>query len=124
MATDALPRQDTPYSTVRRWPRYKLNVPLRIILDTDGRTAIVQGRGTELNGGGLALFAGVELALGAEVAVEFTPPYRSEPIRVRCAVRDRNGYVYGMEFIAELVDECERVEQIRTALKAMGARMS
>ena len=124
MGADVILMHDSPHANVRRWPRYRLNVPLRVILEADGKTSIVQGRGTELNGGGLALFAGIELTLGAVVAVEFTPPYCGEPIRVRCTVRDRAGYVYGMEFLAELIDEHDRVDQIRSALKAMGERMS
>ena len=65
-----------------------------------------------------------ELAVGAEVNIEFTPPYSGEPIRVRCGVRDRNGYIYGVEFLADEYDEHDRVDQIRVALKAMGTRMS
>ncbi len=124
MATDAILTQDSSYPQVRRWQRYKLNVPLRVIADLETKVAIVQGRGTELNGGGMAVFAGVELAVGAAAAVEFTPPYCGEPIRVRCTVRDRQGYVYGMEFITDTDDDVEKVEQIRAALKSMGAPMT
>jgi hypothetical protein len=121
MATDALLAQGSPYPKVRRWPRYKLNVPLRVIADLATKTAIVQGRGTELNGGGLAVFAGIELAVDAQVGVEFTPPYSGEPIRTRCVVRDRNGYIYGLEFIAESDEDFDKVEQIRSALQGMGS---
>ncbi len=69
MATDAVVTQNSSYAQVRRWPRYKLNVPLRVIADLETKVAIVQGRGTELNGGGLAVFAGIELATDARVAV-------------------------------------------------------
>ncbi len=120
MATDVVLTQDTPYANIRRWPRYKLNVPVRVVAVRGEKTTIVQGRGTELNGGGMAVFAGMELPVGAEVAVEFTPPYSGEPIRVACIVRDRKGYVYGMEFLTDNHDDCARVDQIRSALKAMG----
>ncbi len=120
MATDLIPTQESPYPSIRRWPRYRLNVPLRVIVESGEKTIIVQGRGTELNGGGLAVFVGMELAVSASVAVEFTPPYHGEPIRARCRVRDRNGYIYGMEFLIEDQDDYGRVEQIRSALKAMG----
>ncbi len=124
MGTEVIPTQQPQYSNVRRWPRYRLNVPLRVILEKGDKTKIIHGRGTELNGGGLALFAGIELALGAIISIEFTPPYSGEPIRARCAVRDRNGSVYGLEFIAELPEDGGRIDQIRAALKAMGERMA
>ncbi len=120
MATDAIVAQESSYPQVRRWRRYKLNVPLRVIADVETKVAIVQGRGTELNGGGMAVFAGIELATGTTIAVEFTPPYLGEPIRVRCQVRDRQGYIYGLEFITETDEDLEKVEQIRGALTSMG----
>lgn len=113
---------ESGYAVVRRWVRYKLDVPLRVIAYKDDRVSIVQGRGHELNEGGMMVFAGAELAAGAVVALEFTPPYTGLPIRVRCLVRNRSGYHYGVEFVQENGTDESCVEQIRVVLKAMGSR--
>jgi hypothetical protein len=120
MATEVIPHE-TMYEALRRWPRYKLEVPLRIIAQKSGKTAIVQGRGNELNQGGMAIFAGVELTPGEEVAVEFTPPYSGQPIRVRAVVRNRKGYSYGVEFLTQTIDDHQNVDQIGTVLRGLGS---
>ena len=106
---------------MRRWPRYKVDVPVRVITQGAIKVSIVSGRGSELNNGGMAVFAGTELVIGAQVMVEFTPPYSGHPIRVRCFVRNRNGYRYGVEFITESDDDYESVHQIETVLRSMGS---
>ena len=85
------------------------------------KVSIVQGRGSELNNGGMAVFAGTELAIGDQVLVEFTPPYTGQPIRVRCFVRNRSGYQYGVEFITENDDDYESANRIETVLKSMAS---
>ena len=109
------------YSTARRFPRYKVDVPVRVITQGLTKVTIVQGRGSELNVGGMAVFAGIELSIGAQVIVEFTPPYSGQPIRVRCFVRNRVGYRYGVEFITESDDDYENVNRIETILRSMGS---
>ena len=104
----------------RRFRRYKLDVPVRVISQTDDKVRYVDGRGNELNEGGLAVNAFVELDLESVVEVEFTPPYSGEPIRARARVRNRDGYRYGLEFLTEAPDDCERVMDIRVALQAFG----
>ena len=63
----------------------------------------------------MALFAGAELRPGDQVAVEFTPPFSSPPIRVDAKICNRAGYHYGVEFLA--VDSAQRqsVAQLRHA---------
>ncbi len=109
-----------PMPHVRRWPRYQLDLPLRIVVSSNGKTRIVDARGNELNEGGLALFAGVELTLRDHVAVEFTPPYSGEPIRARCIVRSRIGYTYGLEFADDSAQDMDNADQIRTVLRSYG----
>ena len=122
MPTDVvLPQQK--YATQRRWPRYKMDVPVRVIKQGLTKVSIVQGRGSELNNGGMAVFAGTELSIGDQVLVEFTPPYTGQPIRVRCFVRNRTGYRYGVEFITENDDDYESVNRIEIVLKSMGSRV-
>jgi hypothetical protein len=91
-----------------------------VLKHTDEKVRYIDGRGNELNEGGMTVNAGVELDLGELVDVEFTPPYTGEPIRARAAVRNRNGYRYGLEFMMESPEDCEHVVEIRIALQAMG----
>jgi PilZ domain len=101
---------------IRRWPRYHLDVPIRVIVHIAHKTTVIVGRGNELNEGGLAVTAGVELRLGDEAEIEFTPPYSGSPIRIRGVVRNRSGYRYGMEFVAGDDREVEDVQRFKTML--------
>jgi hypothetical protein len=65
------------------------------------KTAIVPGRAFSLSNGGMGMFAGTELNPGDQMAVEFTPPYSSPPIRVQGKICHRTGYNYGVECLAD-----------------------
>jgi CO/xanthine dehydrogenase FAD-binding subunit len=106
----------------RRYRRFKLDVPVRLIVDRAEKVRIIEGRGNELNEGGMAVHAGVELETGEVIEVEFTSPY-SAPLRARAAVRDRSGYRYGLEFLIATEEDRERVGNIRVALQGMGKLM-
>ena len=100
----------------RRWQRYRLDLPLRLIVHRE-KTTIVNGRGSDVSEGGVLIFAGVELKEGDEIFVEFTPPYSGEPIRVRGAVRNRSGYKYGVEFLWQTPEEEEQTARFRNLLQ-------
>lgn len=108
------------FDTFRRWPRYRLDIPVRLIADKCGKVAIVQGRGNELNEGGLTLFAGIELSLDEHISVEFTPPYAGGAIRARCIVRNREHYRYGVEFLTENDEDQDNSDSIRAVLRGYG----
>ena len=120
MATDTVTLQ-SGYAVPRRFRRFKLDVPVRVIVHNSGSTKVVTGRGTQLNQGGMCVFAGVELKVGEQVGVEFTPPYSGQPIRVPCLVRDRKGYSYGLEFLILSDEDDHKAQLIRRALEAMGS---
>ncbi len=105
----------------RRWRRLHLDVPIRVIVHGPNKTSVIVGRGNELNEGGMALTAGVELNLGDKTELEFTPPYSGMPIRIRGVVRNRKGYRYGMEFLAEDPQESEQVDRWRTMLGVLSS---
>ena len=109
------------FTGVRRWPRYHLDVPIRVIVHKPTKTSIFPGRGNELSQGGMALTAGVELNVGDEAEVEFTPPYAGSPIRVRGAVRNRTGYRYGMEFLVDSDAEAEQFDRLSLLLRTMSS---
>jgi hypothetical protein len=104
------------HAAERRWPRYKVDVPIQLATQGITNGIIVQGRGSELNCGGMAVSGSIELAIGEQVAVEFTPPHSGQPVSVRCFVRNRRRYAYGLEFIAENDFDYESVAQIEATL--------
>ena len=103
----------------RRWRRHHLDVPIRVIVHSAEKTSLFVGRGNELSEGGLAITAGVELKTGDAAEIEFTPPYSGEPIRIRGVVRNRAGYRYGMEFVAEGEREEVQVDRLKTMLRVL-----
>jgi hypothetical protein len=111
---------ESQFLHTRRFRRYKLDVPVRLVVRTEDKVRIIDGRGNELNEGGLAVQSGVELGPNEYVEVEFTPPYSGQPIRARAVVRNRNGYRYGLEFMTETPEDCGRVMDIRVALEGVG----
>jgi hypothetical protein len=96
----------------RRWPRSGIDVAVRAIIHKSDRTLIQDGSGTEMSEGGMCLLMDVELGVGDEIEVEFTPPYSSKPIRVRSKVRNSIGYRYGLEFIPEGKQERSEVARL------------
>ncbi len=100
----------------RRWPRYKVYAPVRVIPERPTKAPTVLGRGTELNQGGMTLLAAIELAVGDQVAVEFTPPCADAPVNLRCFVRNRYCYTYGLEFITENDTDYQNVGQLGSHL--------
>jgi hypothetical protein len=103
----------------RRWHRYKIDVPIRVIVHAGGTTRVFDGRGSELSDGGMALTAWTELRPGSEVDIEFTPPYSSSPIRITGKICNRTGYRYGVEFLARSDQETQRADRLLAMLTNM-----
>ncbi|OLC98558.1 MAG: hypothetical protein AUH86_04510 [Acidobacteria bacterium 13_1_40CM_4_58_4] len=100
------------YAHTRRWNRYKVDVPLRVIVGNERKATIVYARGTSLSEGGMAMFASAELRPGDQVAVEFTPPYSAPPI-------NRQGYTYGVEFLTDSSSQIQGAVQLRKHLASL-----
>jgi hypothetical protein len=112
------------HATGRRWPRYRVDVPVQLVTHGPMNVVVVHGRGSELNCGGMAVTGRVELAIGAQVTVEVTLPYSGRSVRVRCFVRNRQRYTYGLEFITENDSDYESVAQVESTLGNMGMASS
>jgi len=107
------------YAHTRRWNRYKVDVPLRVIVGNERKATIVYARGTSLSEGGMAMFASAELRPGDQVAVEFTPPYSAPPIRVEARICNRQGYTYGVEFLTDSSSQIQGAVQLRKHLTSL-----
>ncbi len=99
-------------TAARRWPRYDVSAPVRVLAETGSGVASVVGCGTQLNEGGMTLFAAIPLMMGERVVVELTPAQADEPIRVPCYVRNRHCYTYGLEFTSEVDTNVGRLRAI------------
>ncbi len=89
------------YPALRRWARYHASLLTCLIAQRPRKAVIVPGRGSELNHGGMTVYAGIELAVNEHVRVTFTPPHCGESVTFQCVVRDRTGYTYGVEFVRD-----------------------
>ena len=109
--------------TKRRWPRFGVDFPVQVRLTTQGPTKVVacKGQGTDISGGGLAVRADIDLPIGAQVGVEFTPPYSDQPMIFRSFVRNRDGNLYGVEFITENDEDYRKAGGLQAGLAAMNA---
>ena len=97
MATQiVLPARGYPVS--RRWARYRVDLPVLITFCKCGEATAIEGRGSELNCGGMAVFVPADLEIGTLIALEFTPPYSGHPVTMIGTVRNRRIYSYGVEF--------------------------
>jgi len=101
----------------RRWQRYRLNLPIRLIVTRDDNTRIADGRANDISEGGMLIFAGLELRSEDKVLIEFTPPYSSAPVRAPGIVRHRRGYNYGVEFSPETNADGEETEKLRSMMR-------
>jgi hypothetical protein len=83
----------------RRWPRHPVDLQVRVIAAGKSDEAMVPGRGTEMSEGGMLLYAGILLNPGDMLELEFSTPSQS---RMTAVVRYRDGYCFGLEFIAPI----------------------
>ncbi|MGA8314046.1 MAG: PilZ domain-containing protein [Terriglobales bacterium] len=109
------------YVSTRRWRRFEVDIPVRLVVCKEMKTTIFDAKGNSLGEGGMALFAGTELRMGDLGAVEFTPAYASPPIRVDATVRNRSGYNYGVEFLEATASQKRLVEEFRRHMSTLTA---
>ena len=100
----------------RRFKRFRVDLRLKVSTTRNGQRAFSFGQGSDVSEGGMAAYIPAELELGETVEVEIKLPYAKNPIVVKCAIRNRNGFRYGLETV--LMDEADR-EQLRKSLKAL-----
>jgi hypothetical protein len=86
----------------RRWERRLVDIPVRVVADDLKGTDAILGRGTKMSAGGICFFALANLAIGAQIEVEFADSYCAAPTRVSGVVRNRQVYLYGVEFLIDL----------------------
>lgn|GEM_PF-1811485 len=87
-------------SEVRRWARYKIDVRIKVTVNTvPGVTTAMYGRGSDISEGGMTAYIPSALRVGAKVELELTFPGTTAAVRMRAAVRNGDGLRYGLEFL-------------------------
>jgi hypothetical protein len=119
------PQTENSSAEVRRWHRFRFDVPVRVVLRRDGRESQFAGRGTGMNEGGIGIELDLEapLPVGIQVEVEFTPPYAGLTLRVRGEVRNGAGKRCGVEFLADDAAEQQEVALFRRMLRTAADRL-
>src|SRR4029077_8598961 len=83
----------------RRWPRHRVDLPVRIVIPNGLLTSTVAGRATEISGSGMALRSTLGLKPGDLMQVEF-PTFN--PSGVMAVVRNHKDDCFGVEFLKQL----------------------
>jgi len=83
----------------RRWPRHRVDLPVRIVIPNGPLTGTVPGRATEISGSGMALRSSLGLKPGDLMQVEFPT---ANPSGVMAVVRNHKGDCFGVEFLKQL----------------------
>ncbi len=113
-----MPSLDHSPSERRRWERFPLQVPVRLVVHRTAKLDAIHGDGSQLNEGGMRVNAGIDMRPGDQVTVEFTPPSTNDHLRLWATVRNRRENYYGLEFLAENTGERAQVERYRNDLRS------
>lgn len=105
----------TPHQDgVRRWERFPVDIRLKASFKRNGMPLAIFGRGSDVSQGGMAAYIPAELAVGTNVELELSLPYVSgeQPIRIGAAVRNRNGFRYGLEYVT--LSDADKVRLLKS----------
>jgi len=87
------------YATARRWPRFSVDLSLRVRVPGSVENEYVLAHGREVSQGGMALYVPLEMEIGDVIELELSFPGVDEPVKLRATVRNRRGFIYGVEFL-------------------------
>jgi PilZ domain len=85
-------------SGLRRWPRYKIELRLKVLVLENAKPTPVFGRSSSLSQGGMGAYIPCEIRVGAAVLLELTFPGSAKEVRISAVVRNVEGFRYGLEF--------------------------
>jgi len=91
----------------RRWPRYPVDLPVRIVGLNGVLTTPMPARGSEISRAGMALRASIALKPGDLMQLQFPT---ASPSKVMAIVRNRAGDRMGLEFLTQLPPDDQKAE--------------
>jgi PilZ domain len=83
----------------RRFPRHRVDFPLKASALRDEGYAEIQGRCGDIGQGGMGTVLTAEVPQGEVVSLEFRLAASSLPFAIRAIVRYQKGFVHGLEFL-------------------------
>lgn len=89
----------TKYAPVRRFRRYRTQIPFTLKIEHHEEVAAVSGVATDLAEGGIGGTVAADLQPGDRVRLEITGPLMETPVCPQAEVRYRKGNTYGFEFV-------------------------
>lgn len=110
MSTAIAPRLSRVPVILRSFPRYKLAVPLDIIVLRSGVADRIPGRSIDLGAGGVGVMAAGEFHPGEIVGVEFQPVEIGPPLRAHAVVRYQLTLGCGLQFLRLSPEQQEVVQ--------------
>ncbi len=112
------PSEPKPYEEMRRYPRVKSDIRVRVFFPPRNPTADSFGRGYDISEAGMAIYVPLELAVGQQVLVVLEVPQCRVRLGLVATVRNANGYRYGVEFVT--LTNTERKE-LKRALEELAS---
>jgi c-di-GMP-binding flagellar brake protein YcgR len=93
------------YSRVRRWPRYKVSLSLKVLIQGPAGAEQMYGHGRDISEGGMAVYVPTDFEIGDTTTIEIIFPNSIEKMSLRAVIRNREGFRYGVEFISPTPQE-------------------
>jgi hypothetical protein len=90
----------TDPKTLRRFPRYPLDVRVSVKVFRPSAALELWGRSIELGQDGIGITLTGQLEAGEVATLELTLPQSGTPLKLRALVRYRDGLRHGFEFLA------------------------
>ena len=94
-----IPHRSDP-KTLRRYPRYSLDVRVSVKVFRPGNPIELWGRSIEMGQDGIGVTLTGQLEAGEVGTLEIALPASSTPLKLRGLVRYRDGLRHGFEFLA------------------------
>jgi hypothetical protein len=107
------------WAVERRWPRYKVELRLKVFLARQDGRNFTFGQGSDVSEGGMAAYIPAEIEVGEIVGIEVKLPYSKQEIAMRAQVRNKNGFRYGLEYMLISDDHREALKKSLSALALM-----
>jgi len=92
----------------RRWPRYRIDVRLKVFVEEAGSNGFAFGRGNNLSHGGMGAYIPSAIPVGSRVLLEVSFLYSPIEVKLKAVVRNCEGFRYGLEFV-DVSTEARRI---------------
>ncbi len=117
-ASGTFPPAPKQYDEMRRFPRVKSDIRVRVFYPPRNPTTDCFGRGYDISQTGMAIYVPLELAIAQQVLVVLEVPQCRVRLGLTATVRNANGYRYGVEFVT--LSNTERKE-LKRALEELAS---